>query len=229
VTDSGIASVTGTSLSQTTFNTNTVGIMVDALGSITVVGTAGTGGAGTVVANGSTGAGGFDGVMFVPTTSAATFPPASSVTGLVVWDSGNNGMHIYGGANVKVRSSYVLNNGLSGIRVDTNPTGCITSLCTSNDFSEIDLGNSALSDWGLNTVQDVGAGTPNKTVGICFVPTASLATETLLADGNVFGTTNCSTTAATLSQQNDCTTKTNDDVGVATSGTVTIATDMCTY
>jgi hypothetical protein len=234
VTSSGVASVTGSSSARTAFSTNKIGILVDSLGSITVDGTAGTDGSGTVVANGNTGtAAEGDGVLFDPTPNGAgTFPAQSVVTGLVVWSSGSNGIHIYGGAKVKVRSSYILNNGLSGIRVETNPAACATGAtsCTRNDYTYVDLGTSTttLSDWGLNSVQDVATGYPNKTVGVCFLPTApTTGTISLFAEGNIFGTVNCSTTAGALTHQAACTTTSADDVG-GISTTILVDTSMCT-
>jgi hypothetical protein len=234
VTGTASASVTGSSSLQTSFNANKVGILVDGTGaSISIEGTPGTGGNGTVVVNSNTGStDNPDAVIFNPTPSGTGgFPAQSLIDGLVIWGSTNNGMHILGGAHVKVRNSYILNNGLDGIRVDTN-VACsgVATACTSNNYSDIDLGNATGDDWGLNTVQDESSGSPNKAVGICFAPSAPtiLSTLSLLADGNIFATINCSTTAGTLTEGTSCTTLTADDVGLPSTSGISIATDMCT-
>jgi hypothetical protein len=232
VTGSASATVTGSSTAQTAFNANQVGILVDTSGSISITGTPGTGGDGTVVANSNTGgATAQDGVIFNPTPSnAGTLPPASLINGLVVWNSGNNGIHIFGGSNVGVKNSYILNNGVSGIRVDNNSGACTGALCTNNNYTDVNLGMSGTGNWGLNTLQDPT--NPNKVVGICFAPTVPLSFVTavsLNAAGNIFGADNCSMTAAALTQQNDCTTKTNDDLGLPSTTNISITTTMCTY
>jgi hypothetical protein len=232
VTGTGNATVTGSSTAQTAFNSNQVGVLVDGSGSISVTGTPGTGGDGTVVANDNTGGSSAqDGVIFAATpSSSGAFPAPSVIDGLVVWNSGNNGIRIFGGANVSVQNSYILNNGVSGIRVDTNPGACTGLLCTNDSYGDISLGTSGAGNWGLNTLQD--STNPNKVVGVCFAPTVPatiLGAVALSAAGNLFGTSNCSTTAAALTQQNDCTTKSHDDLGLPSTSNISITTTMCTY
>ena len=221
------AIVTGSNTAQTAFSQNSVGILVGEGGSIQLKGTPGTGGAGTVVANANTGAGGQDGVVFLPSTNTTrTLPPQSTLDGLVVWNSGASGIHIFGGAYVQVRNSYVLNNTQNGVLVTNNPDNCggMTG-CDDNYFVGVDLGTLPASP-GLNTLQDTVTGAPNKAAGVCFLAGASTAGIVLYAQGNIYGMIDCSMTPAMLTRDFICAQGSNVDVGVGQNNTV--YTTQCT-
>lgn len=213
VTGSASATITGgTNGGPTAFSNNTQGILVDQTASIAVTGAAGSGGVGTVVANGNAS----DGVYI--SQSISTFPPTNTITGLVVWKSGANGIRIDGGSVLTLRSSYVLNNKGSGVLAEDNTAGTGSYA----NFSNIDLGKNSSTQWGLNTLQD--SANPNASTGVCLATFATVGTN-LNAAGNIFGTVNCSTTAGTLtfSQCNGA-----SDVGSIGSAKNTITTSQCT-
>lgn len=223
VRDNGYANVGASSGELIAISDNTgAGIVVQDDASLLMTGLPSTGGSSSIEVNGNTG----DGILFAPATSTAGAPvPQSSITGIVVSQSGGNGLVIQGGANVKVRKSYVLGNGGSGIDVVTNPGGCHGQAgCNDSDISAIDLGQETGPDWGLNTLQD--GKMPNDDVGICLSLDAP-APGSLHAAGNIFSSSvNCSTSTATLGK-NQCQAGSKQAVGVATTPN-TIDTATCT-
>jgi hypothetical protein len=198
----------------TSFDGNgNIGINVFGNANITLTGsvTSATAGTGTVTANGN-----LKGLV-IATTSGT--PPQSVIDGLVSFGNWSPAIQLAAGANVQLRNSVALQTHYgSGILV-TNQGG------TSSDVSQIDLGTGTSP--GLNTVQDVVGGAEfNTSGGICLDLPAG--TTTLEALGNIFGSTNCSTTAGTLAIDkkstcqnfgvNSCTGGVACDLGVTTAG-----------
>jgi hypothetical protein len=169
-------------------NTNH-GILVDGSGSITLTGSVinATAGTGTVTANGNYAAG-----LWVAQTAGTVAAPApvNSVNGLVAFgNTDGNGIRIVPGSALKLRNSATLGNEASGINVSNE-----AAFGGSNDITHIDLGSPATADagadYGNNALQEaLGAAGHNTGVGICLDVRANGGT--LLAAGNVFGTTNC--------------------------------------
>jgi hypothetical protein len=214
VTGTGTATISVQPGSTPThFNSNTNhGINIDGLGSITVTGvvTNAIAGTGTVTANANHFAG-----LWISQTGAN--PPLNTITGLVSYASTNGaaGIHLIAGSNVKVRSSVSLANANNGVLV-TGPMGAAV------DISKIDLGTA--TD-GNNTFQEPLGMNPNGGVGICLnVPRNS---GQLAAQGNTFGSTNCSTTAGVLTANRFC--GGGADVGIVTAMGNSIDTTMCTH
>jgi len=157
-------------------NNSGSGVRVEGLSSINIQGAPGTGGAGTVVANGNNNG-------FVILQSGAT-PPQCKLTGVVGWANvGGSGLVVGGGSNVLVRGSYFLSNDTAGVGVATNGVNV--------DVSKIDLGTATSP--GKNTLQaSLGSG-PNLLGGIC-MQLAAGSMQTLTAMGNIFsGPRDCST------------------------------------
>ena len=164
---------------QVAFNSNTAsGIMVDGSSSISIQGTPGTSGAGTVVANGNQQNG-----IVISQTGAN--PPLNTLTGVVAWaNEGGRGLVITGGSAVRLRSSYLLSNNGAGVAVIGNGLNV--------DVSKIDLGTAASP--GKNTLQAALGSGQNTGGGIC-MPLPNSAMAALTAMGNVFsGPRDCSGT-----------------------------------
>ena len=211
VSDTG--TVVSTNTDQTNpdvFRANTNdGILVDGHGTVTLTGTAGTLGAGSIVATANTAAG----CALLPAQNSGN-EPLSALTGFVAWANGaagaGDGLHLEGGAHVKVRSSYLGANG-AGVRVTAST---VTANLNSSDTSGIDLG--AVGDFGLNTLQsptgaasDAGVSAQNG-AGLCvtILPNQS---QQLVAKGNIWANSlgtmslDCSTvTTGALSILNTC-------------------------
>jgi hypothetical protein len=178
------------------------GMLVDKHGAVSFTGSAGTLGAGSIIATGNTMAGG----AFIPDANSPSIP-ASLLSGFVAWaNSGptTGGLLLEGGAHVKVRKSYF---GANGVAVEV--TANLSNL-GSTDTSGIDLG--AVGDNGLNTLQspnnvgtDAGVSAQNGT-GVCvqFTPNNS---QNLLAIGNYWanGTTaiDCTKSTSALTVNNN--------------------------
>jgi hypothetical protein len=196
VTNSGIAVIDVPSGSAaTTFNDNTAhGILVDRSGSITVTGsvTDAATGTGTVETNGNVLAG-----VWIEQTPINGAPPLNSITGLVSFaNTGGNGMHLFGGSHVLVRSSAFLNNSGNGVIISTYGAGTPTA---NNSVANIDLGTSgAGGSSGLNTFQAAFAGAPhNGGSGICLATANGGAS--LNAAGNQFSEASpCTSSTQTL-------------------------------
>jgi hypothetical protein len=158
-------------------NNSGAGILVDGLSAITIQGTPGTNGAGTVVANGNR-----NGIEIAQTGAT---PPLNKLTGVVGWaNTGVAGLVVAAGSNVQVRSSTFLSNNTAGIGVINN--GAVI------DVSKVDLGTAASP--GKNTVQaSLGSG-PNLGGGICMALGVGTP-QSLTAMGNIFtGARDCSGT-----------------------------------
>jgi hypothetical protein len=200
VTDTSAADCANTTQSSPdAFSGNSqYGVLVDTHGALSFTGSAGTLGAGSIVATGN----GAAGIAIVPSANAPS-NPASLLSGVVAWNNRGlgtgAGLLLEGGAHVKVRSSYF---GANGVAVDVTANA---SNSGSNDTSGMDLGTSG--DNGLNTIQnpgstatDAGVSAQNGT-GICvqFTPNTS---QNLEAIGNIWANSTGSTSL-------DCTTSTN--------------------
>jgi collagen type VII alpha len=170
----------------TSFDSNSnYGINVLANANLTLTGsvTSATAGTGTVTTNKNAAFG-----LYISQTPGT--PPQNVIDGLVSFGNKSAGIGLAAGSNVQLRNSVTLGNSLQGITVGTNVVGA--SIIT--DISKIDLG-SATSP-GLNTVQDAAGGAVNSGAGICLdLPSGAAALSAL---GNIFGSTNCSTTAGKL-------------------------------
>ncbi len=219
VTDNGSVSIqVSAGQAQTRFDSNTNhGISVEHKGAVTLTGTAGTGGSGTVATNGNT----YAGVWIKQTPGTAN--PVVTLDGLVSWaNTDGNGIRIFAGSNAKVRRSYVLANAGAGILVTQYSEGSTIS----NDVSKIDLGTS--SDWGKNVVQATTGSNPNIAGGICLT-IAPNAGMTLAAAGNIFsGGRDCSTSnPGAITRNNTCTQAV--DIGLPAGGSNDIDTSNCTH
>jgi hypothetical protein len=159
-----------------------------------VSGTAGTLGAGSVVLNQNAG-------------GIAISSGTVELTGVVAYDNSASGITVQGGSSLKMRSCYVLKNGGSG--VDVSGAGSLAAINLGGGTGDTSSGH--------NTLQD--ATNPNTKVGICLA-----IAGTLFAQGNVFGTHDCSAAASMISKQVDCTTQGD----IATTGGGVISTDQCT-
>jgi hypothetical protein len=193
---------------KTSFDGNTDhGIVVGGGGHIIVTGVAGTSGDGTVTVNSNY----FAGLYIAQTPGSSS--PQNVITGLVSWGSTNgNGVHLFTGSNVKLRSSYVLDNAGNGVAIGVARG--------STDVSSIDLGTS--SDFGHNTLQ--AAESYNLAAGICLnVPGVTLA-----AAGNVFRGIDCSqaTPSGALTRLDGC--RNGVDLGIGGKGS-NITTANCTH
>ena len=217
VTGTGFASIVGGSSGVISFNSNGQdGILVDGYGSITLTGTpdATTVGKGTVVCNGNV----LDGIQIHQNPNATKGTPSlNSITGLVAYKNTQDGLNLYGGANVKVRGSVLLAN-LNGVNVQSNTTAGVS---VPDDTSNMDLGKVAASDPGDNTLQATTASNnANNGAGIC-MQIGSGKNQVINAVGNVFVdatqvVANCATTAATLTSSTGACAG-----GVALAGTIT--------
>jgi len=166
---------------------------VDRNGSITLQGsvTDAATGTGTITTNGNVAAG-----VWIEQTPGNTAPALNSITGLVSFaNTGGNGMHIFGGSHVQVRSSAFLNNAANGVNISTYGAG---TAAANNSLANIDLGTSgAGGSNGLNTFQAAFSGAPhNGGSGICLATANSGAT--LNAAGNTFSAATCTAGTPTL-------------------------------
>jgi hypothetical protein len=196
ILDQGAAFINVTSGDAVHFNSNSAhGIMVTGSGSVTITGTPGTGGNGTVTANENQLAG-----VWIEQTPGGT-APNNAITGLVAWANVGNGARFVGGSSVKLRSSLLLANQGSGVIVSTYTAAALRS----NDVSKIDLGTAGgTASPGGSTVQASLGSNPNLGAGIC-LELDRLAGSTLNAAGNIFaGPTNCASSTATLTRNNTC-------------------------
>ncbi len=149
------------------------GVLASGSASLSLVGAAGTMGAGSIIAsqNGS----GF----VMDQAGPGVNMPASLLSGVVAWKNTLYGLDLQGGSRVKVRSSFIGANA-TGVSVRTS------TVSASNDTSYIDLGTAA--DFGKNTLQslaptDGGPSAQNTAAGVCYaiLPNSS---QTLSAEGN---------------------------------------------
>jgi hypothetical protein len=221
VTETGSAVIdvpSGSTPTQFDANTNH-GIFVDTDGSITLTGvvTSVTAGTGTVTTNGNFAAGIW--VQQRPGT-----PSANVITGLISFGNTNgNGLRFFGGSNVRVRDSAALGNADNGALVSVN-----LGVAGGDDISKIDLGTAADAGagYGGNTFQEaLGAAGHNTADGICLDVRAN--TGTLHAEGNMFGSADCATTATALTvEQGAC--GNGSDLGIVGAGN-DIDVSLCTH
>jgi hypothetical protein len=195
VTDQGRAKIDVTAGDPVHFDRNTArGIYVNKSAAIELNGSPGSGGNGTITTNSNLTAG-----LWIEQTPAANLP-LNTVTGLVSWANPGYGMRIAAGSAARVRQSYVLANGASGILVSTY----INGMTRNNDTSKINLGTSAGPSYGGNTVQAALGSNPNVGAGICLTLDRG-AGAALNAAGNLFaGPIDCSTSTATLRRSTRC-------------------------
>jgi hypothetical protein len=164
-----------------------------------------TPGAGTVVVKGNAGDGVYVEQLLVAQGSPG--PAGMTVTGLVSAQNGASGMHLFGGSGVKVRRSYLSDNTLHGVYVQTDPAfiGGGAGANDGNDVSRLDLGTSG--DPGLIVLQDNG--NPNGRKGVCLeVTSGNDLNGPLKLQGNVFATggsgVDCTQIAGSLPATGDC-------------------------
>ena len=173
------------------------GIYVYLGGSITLNGTAGTSGSGTI----TTSKNGHSGIWIAQDPSLVqVLAPANAVTGLVAWANAHDGIHVAAGSILTLRNSYLLANQDNGVLVVTNASGTTRV----NAVGAINLGTAgATPSFGGNTVQASAGSNPNLGSGICVNLDAVGAT--LNAAGNLFaGPTDCRTSNATLKSNHTC-------------------------
>jgi hypothetical protein len=138
----------------------------------------------------------FEGLSIQQTPGSA---PANVVSHFQALNSpSGNGIEIFGGSSLKLRSSQTKGNLHQGIVIRTYVNGTTKS----DDVSQIDLG--LATEAGGNTFQYATGAGPNGGAGICLdlTPTAG---QTLNAAGNVFEAANCASgTTALTHQANAC-------------------------
>jgi hypothetical protein len=203
----------------TSFDSNlNRGIFVLGNANITLTGsvTSATTGTGTVTAN-------KNGIAGLHISQTPGTPPQNVIDGLVAFgNTGNAGIELYAGSNVQIRNSATLGNTGNGIVVYA-----VTGSSPTIDVSKIDLGTATSP--GLNTVQDqAGGAAANTEPGICLgIYSGSV---TLSALGNIFGSTNCSTTAGklTINKSGGCAGGGPKDLGVSGPG-FDITVTQCTH
>jgi hypothetical protein len=207
-----------TSGTATHFDGNSAhGILVDGAAAITLTGTPGTNGAGTITTNNNTAAG-----LWVEQTPGATLP-LNTISGLVAWANLGNGIRIVAGSAVQLRNSIVLANAANGVIVSTNAA----SAPPSDDTSKIDLGTTTGPSYGKNTLQASLGSNPNGSAGICLQLTRN-AGQTLNAAGNIFaGSVDCSTSTSTLKRSNACGGRVDVAVGATGTTTNSIVVSLC--
>ena len=215
VQDQGKATIAVASgAAPTHFDSNSAhGIFVTGNGSINLTGVAGTGGDGTVTANGNTLAG-----LWIEQTPAAN-PAMNTVTGLVSWANTGNGIRAVAGSALTLRKSFVLANQTNGVMVST----LVVNNTQTNDVSHLDLGASGSA--GANVLQASLGQNPNGGAGICLAINRT-AGGTLKAEGNVFsGPRNCATAnPGTLTRNATCANAV--DVSVRVTGPTTNTIDV---
>jgi hypothetical protein len=203
VTDQARAKISVTSGDPVHFDHNTArGIYVTKAAVIELTGTAGTSGNGTITSNSNGTAG-----LWIEQTPASGLP-LNTVTGLVAWANIGNGIRIMGGSAARVRQSWVLANGSSGIQVSTYVNG----FTRNNDTSKINLGTTSGPSYGGNTVQAGLGNNPNAGAGICLAVDRA-AGAVLNAAGNIFaGPIDCASSTATLRKNTRCSASTDYSV-----------------
>jgi hypothetical protein len=207
LTDQARVKINVTSGDPVHFDRNTArGIYVTKAAAIELTGTAGTAGNGSVTSNSNASAG-----LWIEQTPASGLP-LNTITGLVTWANTGNGIRIMGGSAARVRQSFVLANGSSGIQVSTYVNG----LTRNNDTSKINLGTTNGPSYGGNTLQAALGNNPNAGAGICLAVDRG-AGAVLNAAGNIFaGPIDCASSTATLRKNTRCSAST--DYSVRNSG-----------
>jgi hypothetical protein len=211
-----VSIVVGAGQATTSFTNNTEhGIYVTGTASLSISGVPvlPANGQGTVVVSGNA----FDGLEIFETAGMA---PMSSVSGLVAWGNAKQGVQLFGGEKVTLRSNVLLSNGLNGLLITSSD-----SSAASNDLSTIDLG--VAGQPGGNIIQSAAGSNPDLT-GLCIQMSSNQGTLTLSAEGNVFsGPTDCSTSTKTITRQSSCTGGADIGVVAATGTSVTIDLATC--
>ena len=189
---SGHVTVTGGATPIQFSHNGQSGILISGNGTatLTLVGTPGTGTAGSVVANNNT----VDGVEINQT---GAIPQLIKITGLVAASNTKDGLRVFGGSNVQVRGSVFISNADNGVNVETaNGAGA-----RDNNVSNIDLGTDVTTHAGNNVFQSVSL--PNNSAGVC-LNIALNRTQALNAEGNTWiasgASVNCASTAALLTE-----------------------------
>ncbi|HEY8086471.1 MAG TPA: hypothetical protein VIF09_01460 [Polyangiaceae bacterium] len=151
------------------------GILVDGAGSITLGGTAAglTGDVMTTLNAGS-------GLVIHQEVPASGNPPLNTVGGLVSVSNTLDGAELFANSNVLVRSSVFLANARNGVLVASTGTGAAQTFNVGN----LDLGDDANGNAGLNTLQDQGSNA-NALAGVCLDIRADQG-QSLAAAGNTW-------------------------------------------
>ncbi len=168
-------------------------------------------GQGTVIVSGNA----FDGLEIF---EAAGMAPLSTVNGLVAWGNTKQGIQLFGGEQVKLRNSVLLNNKQNGLLVTSSAAG---------DLSTIDLGVAA--DPGRNQLQAIAGSNPNQ-AGLCISTAANEGALALSAEGNVFaGATlpiDCSSSPSSIVRSGSCANGVN--IGIIPASNTTVTVDLAT-
>ncbi len=153
-------------------------------------------------------------------------PPLNTIDGAAIGGSTGianslgEGIAVFGGSQLKLRSSWVLKNLSNGVIVSTYPQ----VVNGASDTVGIDLGFSS-NDWGKNRVQDQNSS--NGAAGICLNLTVAL-NATLAARGNYFATNIDCTSMNTALSKGICASGAKQHVGISGSQMNSIVTFMCT-
>ena len=173
---------------------------------------------GTVVIRSNRGTGAFGAGVSIEQAPTAT--RVHDLRGIVVWaHSAGPGLHIRGGARVKLRGSVLLANKSNGVLVSPGATAA------GNDLSRIDLG--VAGDPGRNILQAVAAGNPNGGAGLCIERVVSQQSLTVRARGNLFAGLDCGASPfGVIRESTSC--EAPVDVAVAAGSLVTVDVAGCT-
>jgi hypothetical protein len=161
------------STTPTTISGNQTYNIEVANGSLSVTGTPGTSGAGTVQINNCVAGHGIY-VVSPPDSSAAS---AINLNGVAIWGNNSDGVFFTAGVPLKMRNCYVLFNE-NGVEIASN------AAISAATMALIDLGN-AID--GHNTLQKTGLAFGNALAGICISPGGNAGDSPLLkAEGDYF-------------------------------------------
>jgi hypothetical protein len=125
--------------------------------------------------------------------------PASSLNSIQGLHSSGSpvGLEVTAGSYLSLRNSYLGDDSQAGLVVASSGAAV-------DDLTTIDLGTRIGANYGLNLLVATGS----QAAGICLH--LGTSARTLVAAGNIFGTTDCSQGSATLRRSLACT---NTDIG----------------
>jgi hypothetical protein len=159
----------------------------------------------TLNAVGTPKAAGFSSLEIISNAAGMTVQSGTvNMSGAVIASNTANGVAVQGGANLTLRSCYILKNGAAGIDV-----------FGSGSLASVDIGTSG--DFGRNTLQAAG---PDANVGTGICNTTSHSLE---AEGNFFNAVDCtqspSPSPSPVAKGNSCTTGASDVANTSTGTT----------
>jgi hypothetical protein len=233
----GATTINNTSTPATQFDSNGafgISVPLSTTTTLTLTGAVATSGtSGSVMTQNN----GDDNVRFE--SSAA----GSSITGLYSANSAGDGLQILAGSRLKVRSSTILDNRGSGIRIASTGTPADDILGTTTANARIDLGTSPTTTGavspGRNTLQTATGASANTGAGLCVdngVATGTGGTaQNLYAEGNLFaagattGTRDCTSNnpVRTLNVGDNCTGAADLGISATLTSNVNVQTDYC--